>query len=302
MGELIQFKRRRISQGIILSGMAGVQNENGPVANELSLQDLMFYGLYWDNVILTQIPSFEYTNETIEQFRSNGVIEFYKNAPPERFHSAEMQRLALESLIACQSIRKQTKNSDWLIYNNVADSFNSLDSDDLIEQHTIRVEIAKCLPYPSTYVPIETLRRFREDYIDELDRLHLAKYRLFSKISSYDDKDKRYLEKIYEINEFDKAIKEYEYAFACKFPNYSMKPLISDIRSSKPELWEIGVAAGDMLLAGGSLSGAYVVGKTLLNIFGSRQKIHEAKKNSPEFQFISSAIDKGIILQKMRGF
>ena len=66
--------------------------------------------------------------------------------PSMQIHSSEMQRLALESLLACQSIRKQTTDSDWIIYNNVADGFNSIESDDLIEQHTIRIEIAKCLP------------------------------------------------------------------------------------------------------------------------------------------------------------
>lgn len=298
MGEVIQFKRKRISKGLIVSGLGGMSNENGPVAKELTHSDLMFYSLYWDNIVITQIPMFHFTNHIIEEFISNGVMEFYTNAPPPRIHSSEMQRLALESLLACQSVKKQNKNSDWLIYNNVADGFNSLDSEELIEQHTIRIEIAKCLPYPSTYVPVETLKRFREDYIDELDRLHLAKYRLFDKISSHDNKDCRELAKLYEIDEFDRALRDYEYAFASKFPYYSMKPLISDIKNNKPQLWEIGVATGDLLVSGGSLSGAYTIGKTLFNMFGSKQKIHEAKKNSPEFQFISSAIDKGIILQK----
>ncbi|MNP77401.1 hypothetical protein D3C76_1748220 [compost metagenome] len=53
-----------------------------------------------------------------------------------------------------------------------------------------------------------------------------------------------------------------------------------------------------MALSGGSLSGALTVGKTLLNMFGSKQKIHEAKQKSPQFHFISSAIEKGIVLQK----
>lgn len=127
---------------------------------------------------------FHFTNNVIEEFRSNGVIEFYTKCPSAANSFFRMQRLALESLLACQSIRKQTTDSDWIIYNNVADGFNSIESDDLIEQHTIRIEIAKCLPYPSVYVPRHSC--LGEDYIDELDRLHLAKYRLFDKISSYE--------------------------------------------------------------------------------------------------------------------
>ena len=61
--------------------------------------------------------------------------------------------------------------------------------------------------YPSTYVPIDTLRKFREDYIDELDRLHLAKYRLFDKISSYENLERRDLAKSYELDEFQRAIR-----------------------------------------------------------------------------------------------
>ncbi|WP_338560766.1 DUF6236 family protein [Acinetobacter sp. KS-LM10] len=300
MGEIIQFKKKKIAKGLIISGMGGVSNENGPVAKDLTHKDLMFYGLYWDNVIITQIPMFHFTNDVIEEFRSNGVVEFYSNAPPPSMHSSEMQKMALESLLACQSVRKQNKSSDWIIYNNVSDGFNSLEAESLIEKDSIRIEIAKCLPYPSTYVPVETLRKFRHDYIDELDRLHLAKYKLFDKISSYESLERRELAKCYELEEFEKSIKDYEFAFSCKFRYYSMKSLISDIKQSKPELLEIGLATGDLLLEGFNLSGTYNFGKTFFNLFSSKQKIHEAKQNCPEFQFISSAINNGIILQKFK--
>lgn len=42
----------------------------------------------------------------------------------------------------------------------------------------------------------------------------------------------------------------------------------------------------------GPVSGTYYLSKTFFNIFGSKQKIHEARKNSPEFQFIGFAINK----------
>lgn len=301
MGEIINFKKKRITKGLIISGLGGVTNEYGPVAQNLSHGDLMFYGLYWDSIILTQIPMFHFTNEIIEDFRANGVIEFYTNAPPPRVHSSQMQELALESLLACQSVRRQNKNSDWIIYNNVADGFNSLISDELIESDAIRVEIAKCLPYPSTYVPIETLRRFREDYLDELDRLHFTKYKLFEKISSQTSQEKRDLAKSYELDAFQRALSDYEFAFASKFRYYSMKPLISDIKANKADLLEVGLATVDFVCGSFNLSGTYNLGKTFFNIFSSRQKIHEAKINSPEFQFIGEAINKGIILQKFRG-
>lgn len=301
MGEIINFKKKRITKGLIISGLGGVTNEYGPVAQNLSHGDLMFYGLYWDSIILTRIPMFHFTNEIIEDFRANGVIEFYTNAPPPRVHSSQMQELALESLLACQSVRRQNKNSDWIIYNNVADGFNSLISDELIESDAIRVEIAKCLPYPSTYVPIETLRRFREDYLDELDRLHFTKYKLFEKISSQTSQEKRDLAKSYELDAFQRALSDYEFAFASKFRYYSMKPLISDIKANKADLLEAGLATVDFVCGSFNLSGTYNLGKTFFNIFSSRQKIHEAKINSPEFQFIGEAINKGIILQKFRG-
>ena len=63
-----------------------------------------------------------------------------------------------------------------------------------------------------------------------------------------------------------------------------MKSLISDIKSNKFQLLEASLAAGDLLVSGLSLSGTYNLGKTFFNIFGSKQKIHEARKNSPEFQ------------------
>ena len=298
MGEIIQFKKKRIPTGIIISGLGGVSNENRPVAKDLTDADLMFYGLYWDNIVITQIPMFHFTNNVIEEFRSNGVIDFYTNAPPPQIHSSEMQRLALESLLACQSVRNQNKDSDWIIYNNVADGFNTIESEDLIEQQTIRIEIAKCLPYPSTYVPIDILRKFREDYMDELDRLHLTKYKLFEKISSYENLERRNIAKLYELTDFQQAIRDYEFAFSSKFSYYSMKSLISDINRNKSQLLEAGLATGDLLMGGPSLSGTYNLGKTFFNIFSSKQRIHEARKNSPEFQFIGSAINNGIILQK----
>ncbi|MNY93303.1 hypothetical protein D3C78_97130 [compost metagenome] len=297
MSNIITFKKPRISQGIILSGTV-VNNEHGTVAKNISYSDLMFYGLYWDSVTITQIPHIGCSIPEIQQFISNGVVDIYQNAPPETIHSSEFQRLALESLIACQSVRKQNKQSDWVIYNNVADGFNTIESDDLLEEHSIRVEISMCLPYPSTYVPIDVLRRFREDHIEQLDALHYTKYKLFRTITQFEDKDKRELERQYEIIQFDKSVTEYQEVFAARFPNYSLKPIISDIKSNTPHLWDIGAIVGDMALSGGSLSGALTVGKTLLNMFGSKQKIHEAKQKSPQFHFISSAIEKGIVLQK----
>lgn len=215
-------------------------------------------------------------------------------------HSSQFQRLALESLIACQSIKRQTKDSDWIIYNNVASGFNSIESEDLLEQHSIRIEIAKCLPYPSTYVPVDVLRRFREDHIEQLDDLHYAKYKLFETISSFGDKDRRALAQEYEISNFDKALTDYQKLFAARFPNYALKPIISDIKNNKPQLWEVAAVIGDMALSGGTLSGALTVGKTMFKMLGCRQKIHEAKKNSPQFHFISSAINRGIILQQLK--
>lgn len=88
MSNIIKFKKRRISKGIILSGTT-VNNENGVVAKDLSLQDLMFYGLYWDNVILTQIPMIETSSPEIEQFKQNGIIDYFRNAPPDRLHSSQ---------------------------------------------------------------------------------------------------------------------------------------------------------------------------------------------------------------------
>jgi len=238
----------------------------------------MFYGLYWDSIILTQIPMFHFTNEIIEDFRANGVIEFYTNAPPPRVHSSQMQELALESLLACQSVRRQNKNSDWIIYNNVADGFNSLISDELIESDAIRVEIAKCLPYPSTYVPIETLRRFREDYLDELDRLHFTKYKLFEKISSQTSQEKRDLAKSYELDAFQRALSDYEFAFASKFRYYSMKPLISDIKANKADLLEAGLATVDFVCGGFNLSGTYNLGKTF-SIFLAQDRKYMKQKS-----------------------
>lgn len=294
---IIRFKKRRVKKGLILSGAGGVKNENGVVAKELHNEDLMYYGLYWDNIIITQIPMFHFSNPLIEQFRSNGVVDFFQNAPPESVHSSQMQKLALESLIACQSVKKQNNEFDWLIYNNVADSFNDLDSEEILEEHAIRIKIAECLPYPSKYVPIDVLRRFREDNIEQLDNLHYEKYKLFEKISNFDSKDKRELAEQYEISAFDKAIKDYQDVFAARFPAYSLKPIIADIKNNKPTLWEIGVTVGDMLLTGGSLAGIYNVGKLGLEIFGNKQRIHQAKLNSPQFHFISSAIEQGVILQ-----
>lgn len=297
---IIQFKRKRFKKGIILSGSSNIQNENGQVAKEVTTNDLMYYALYWDQIVLTQLPGFETSSDLIEQFKSNGVIDFYRNAPPLQMNSSQFQYFALESLIACQSVKKQDKSCDWLIYNNVASNFNNLNSSDILEQHAIRIEISQCLPYPSTYVPVDVLLKFKETYLDELDQLHYAKYQLFEKISNIDSTDKRDLAQQYEVSAFDKALKEYQSAFAARFPYYNLKPIIADIKNNKPSLWDLGMAIGDLALSGPTLAGAYTVGKLAMDIFGTKQKIHEAKQNSPQFHYISSAIQKGIILQNVR--
>lgn len=296
---IIQFRKKKVERGIILSGLAGVQNELGPVAKDVSPADMMYYALYWNKITVTQIPMFDFRNEIMEQFRSNGILDFYQNAPPSRIHSAEMQRLALESLLACLSVRRQEKNIDWLIYNNVMGSFNTLDCEDLIETHAIRVEIAECLPYPSTYVPIDTLLRFKEKYSDLLEELNIAQYDVFKVISEFDEKNKKELSRQYEISRFEKAVQEYQKAFAAKYPFYSLKSLVTDIKSNKSSLIEVGAAFGDLALTGASFSAPLAIIKSALNIRGSKQKIHQAMENAPQFQYISSAMNEGIIVKPL---
>ena len=106
MGEIIQFKKKRIPKGLIISGLGGVSNENGPVAKDLTHSDLMFYGLYWDNIVITQIPMFHFTNNVIEEFRSNGVIEFYTNALRRKFILPKCKRLAFRVFISMSKHKK----------------------------------------------------------------------------------------------------------------------------------------------------------------------------------------------------
>lgn len=302
MSNIIKFKKKRVSHGIILSGTQ-CTNEYGPVSKEIHLNDLMFYALYWDKITITQIPGFHFGNSNFKEFEHNGVVESFVNTIPlQGVHSSQMQKLALESLIACQSIKKQDKDTEWLIYNNVKTSLNSSKSKELLERDTLRVKIAECLPYPTAYVALDKMLRFKEEKLSELDELHYAKYKLFEQISQYDDPDRRGLAEIFEINEFSRRLESYQEQFAEFCPNYGLKPLISDIKSNKPNLWESAFVAGDMLLSGGiSLSGSFTIGKNLFTtILGHKQKIHQANQNSPEFQYISSAVNSGILLPRIR--
>lgn len=299
MSNIIQFKKPKPEKGIILSGVGNIRNEHGEIAEKITDQDLMYYALYWDRITITQLAFMMCGNDLYDQFKTNGVLEFYQNQV-DSMHSSQMQTMATQSLIDCLNVKKQQKNVDWLIFHNLKNSFNSFVSEGLIEKNTIRVELAKCLPVPSTYVPVDSLLQFKLDYSSELETLHYSMKKTLNIISSFDD-DERAFSTQCEVTEFSRALEDYQLAFSFKYPNFSLKSLATDIRNNKSSLLNIlGVTTDVVLGAPLTFSGIATISTSLLNIAPSKQNVHQLVQNNKQFHYISSAIDRGIIVPPIK--
>lgn len=140
------------------------------MAGSLSLDEMRYYALYWDNVVIPTNNLVHMGLPQEEAFISAGAIE----RPNVAFNGSYEGDQVTNAVLSCQSIVAKElvkdKGIDWVIQ-QFNDELIILD-DYIEERNTLRIDLASCLPVPTGEINIHDILNFKELRKTELIALH----------------------------------------------------------------------------------------------------------------------------------
>lgn len=140
------------------------------MAGSLSLDEMRYYALYWDNVVIPTNNLVHMGLPQEEAFISAGAIE----RPNVAFNGSYEGDQVTNAVLSCQSIVAKElvkdKRIDWVIQ-QFNDELIILD-DYIEERNTLRIDLASCLPVPTGEINIHDILNFKELRKTELIALH----------------------------------------------------------------------------------------------------------------------------------
>lgn len=176
------------------------------MAGSVSLDEMRYYALYWDKVVIPTNNLVHMGVPQEEAFISAGAID----RPRVAFNGSYEGDQVTNAMLSCQSLVAKDlikdKKTDWVIqqFNDELIMF-----DDYIEErNTLRIDIASCLPVPTGEVNIHDILEFKElrknefialhEYLDEVyeqallspDQSLASKKAIFNLTKSIEDLDK----------------------------------------------------------------------------------------------------------------
>ncbi|MBJ6351116.1 MULTISPECIES: DUF6236 family protein [unclassified Acinetobacter] len=281
-----------MKRAIITAHYGNFRNENGEISERITLDDLMYYCLYWDKVIIPGNGHF-YGNIPYEPdfINSGAVVRPIINRSASMSSSEINEVASLELIDAYKGFKENNPTFDFMIHHNVFNGFSNLKDDNLIEQQALRVELASLLPYPSN-TNIQDLLEFKEKRTDELGDLHQHLTNLYLDIAN--TAHSQDLKKLQVISDFEKSLVNLNKSMNESFKDkLSFKNLISDLKSDCIELGA--AAAADSALAtfpsGTVVGGITIVTKRVLTT------ILKEQKTEIHLNYIKSSLKEGIVNQ-----
>lgn len=140
------------------------------MAGSFSLDEMRYYALYWDNVVIPTNNLVHMGLPQEEAFISAGAIE----RPNVAFNGSYEGDQVTNAVLSCQSIVAKElvkdKGIDWVIQ-QFNDELIILD-DYIEERNTLRIDLASCLPVPTGEINIHDILNFKELRKTELIALH----------------------------------------------------------------------------------------------------------------------------------
>lgn len=140
------------------------------MAGGLSLDEMRYYALYWDKVVIPTNNLVHMGVPQEEAFISAGAIERPRVAFSGSYEGDQVTNamLSCQSLIAKELIKD--KKTDWVIQ-QFNDELIILD-DYIEERNTLRIDLASCLPVPTGEINIHDILNFKELRKTEFMALH----------------------------------------------------------------------------------------------------------------------------------
>ncbi|WP_263576374.1 DUF6236 family protein [Acinetobacter pseudolwoffii] len=277
-----------MNRTLITANYAGIFNSKGAVTKGITLEDMMFYSLYWEQLIVPCNNNIYYELPQEKSFIEAGALirPVIENSSG---YAEELNLTASKELITTYNhYKKEDPKNDPCILHNVFNSFDELTGGDLIQVNALRIGLAKILPYPAN-VNIHDLVEFKRRRKDELEALHFHLTELYlgivNTIHSQDIKQQQVYEK------FDQSLQNLKRAMSEKFPhNILYKDLISDLKDdlgglSAACVADVALTTFPIGTVGGGIS---IVTKRLISTILRKQDM------DVNLNYIKAAINEGI--------
>ena len=177
-----------MDRGIIASpGIIKRQSKGFRMERSLSIDELRYYILYWDKVVIPANNLVYIGIPEEDLFIESGALERPRVGFNGRFEGDQVT----DAILSCQSVVAKEllkdKTTDWVIH-QIGDecifpsNFNQ-------SRNTIRVDLASSLPVPIGEVNVYELLEFKEKRKDELESLHSHLDSLYEHVLSSIDQD-----------------------------------------------------------------------------------------------------------------
>lgn len=136
----------------------------------LSLDDLRYYSLYWDRLVIPTAGDIHELVPQEEGFISSGVLE----RPISSKYNNKITRMDSKIVLDMQSeVAEQymnDKNTDWVVCQPSSDII--LPEQYSVNRNTLRIELSNCLPVPTGNVNVHDILEFKLRRRNEFVAMH----------------------------------------------------------------------------------------------------------------------------------
>ncbi|WP_201573162.1 DUF6236 family protein, partial [Psychrobacter nivimaris] len=181
--------------------------EGFQIERNLNIDELRYYALYWDEVVIPANNAVYIGIPQEEEFISAGAIK----RPLVQLSGL----IDTDAMLSCQSkvakdLVKENKGTDWVIQQFGEKCLLLEDYSE--ERNTLRIDLAACLPVPTGEVNIHDILEFKEKRKNEFIALHEYLDEFYEQALSSPDQSlasKKALSKLAKsINDLDKVTHE----------------------------------------------------------------------------------------------
>jgi len=163
-----------MSRGVIAApAIINIQGDGFTMERALSPQEIRYYALYWDRVVIPGNNLVYIGLPDEELLIESGVIERPRVGFQGAFRGAEVgHAFATAQSMVAEKLIEEDKSIDWVLH-QIGNRLNIPNA--YIEQkHSLRFELVNLLPVPSGDIPIPDILEFKERRAAELGELHQA--------------------------------------------------------------------------------------------------------------------------------
>ncbi|OPY75825.1 MAG: hypothetical protein A4E63_00236 [Syntrophorhabdus sp. PtaU1.Bin050] len=160
-----------MNRGVVAApGIIKPLPEGFVVERSISKEELRYYMLYWDEVVIPGNNLVYIAVPEEEELIASQVIA----RPIVQFQGTYHGKQVGDAVLACQAIVAkelvQRKVGDWVLH-QIGDSV-IIPPESVLQKNTIRVDLINALPVPDGEVPIQDVLTFKQNRKDELMELH----------------------------------------------------------------------------------------------------------------------------------